>query len=783
MQIKYKYLPILYIFFGGIIMTALACGGYFYENGEPDYSNYFVPKTLNNPSLNPFNFITYQELYKDSNIENEDSLNILLWNQYTKNTTYKDAKYFIYKTSYKQLSNLYYHIEKKQALTLSTSLKNNTLTKYFIQSKDLEALGYLMYAKQCEVHCALPVDYWGIPEHDTLKMDKLIKNGKQLLAVSKKDFIRQRYVYQLLRLAHYKENYNQVLALSDSLNYTSFEKNIIYQKSHALHAGALRKIGQLELSAYEFAQIYQNCLALKTMAYRNFKYIDDFSIKKLLSLAKNKEEKALLWALMGMENFYPSEAYLDKVYAENPTSPELELMLLREINKAEHFYFTNTVLEERHKDNIGYEPYYFNYKGWEDTSSQIVLKNFYLKATTQLSVLVHAIAERKDTKSPALWYIADAYISTMLNDTLQARNALLNTNLLKLNTPLAYQLDITKILFALKTNKTIDANFEAEILPSLQHLDDITKKDNDYLHTKNKIWDNIISEKYRKENKPFSVILALDKSGVSPINFIDNKATPNDLINLQNILNSTNKTPFETYISSTFTIKDDLLTEWIGTKYMREHDFVNAYKYLSKLSDTYYQKSSLSANIIADPLAVNTQDYRNVIYKSSAKKLNKKNFAKIMIQLQQQIQTQPNDFKTNFDFATALYNISYYGNNCYQLTDYRSSTEWGNYNIGMNNFQKEYYGVMKAEYYYKKAYECTLDKETKAKCLFLAAKCEQKRIFNFGNEEWSYDMFFKYNKHMRQSINFKALSAYKNTNFYQKIYNECSYLRDFEDQY
>ncbi|MBK7305865.1 MAG: hypothetical protein IPI88_01800 [Chitinophagaceae bacterium] len=63
------------------------------------------------------------------------------------------------------------------------------MTAYFIQSKDLEALGYILYAKQVEPYVTGGEGDWNAPARDSLKMAKLIKNGQQLYAVAKKIFL------------------------------------------------------------------------------------------------------------------------------------------------------------------------------------------------------------------------------------------------------------------------------------------------------------------------------------------------------------------------------------------------------------------------------------------------------------------------------------------------------------------------------------------------------------------------------------------------------------------
>ena len=78
------------------------------------------------------------------------------------------------------------------------------------------------------------------------------------------------------------------------------------------------------------------------------------------------------------------------------------------------------------------------------------------------------------------------------------------------------------------------------------------------------------------------------------------------------------------------------------------------------------------------------------------------------------------------------------------------------------------------------------DKNFKARCLFMMAKCVQKQIrqqqySDFGNNYNKYDeagknywYLFKNNKYFPQFI-----KEYGQTAFYKEAFSSCSYLRDF----
>ena len=91
-----------------------------------------------------------------------------------------------------------------------------------------------------------------------------------------------------------------------------------------------------------------------------------------------------------------------------------------------------------------------------------------------------------------------------------------------------------------------------------------------------------------------------------------------------------------------------------------------------------------------------------------------------------------------------------------------------------------------AQEYFEKAMAASNDKNFKARCLFMMAKCSQKQIHKpqydeFANKydemdiaEKKYFDNFKHNKYFPQLV-----KEYGNTPFYKEAFNSCSYLSDF----
>jgi hypothetical protein len=90
-------------------------------------------------------------------------------------------------------------------------------------------------------------------------------------------------------------------------------------------------------------------------------------------------------------------------------------------------------------------------------------------------------------------------------------------------------------------------------------------------------------------------------------------------------------------------------------------------------------------------------------------------------------------------------------------------------------FEKEYYNCYTAEKYYKQAMDASHNRNFRARCLFMMAKCSQKQVKRGASESWDhFDKRFMYNKYFPQLSH-----EYGNTEFYKEAFNTCSYLRDF----
>jgi hypothetical protein len=162
--------------------------------------------------------------------------------------------------------------------------------------------------------------------------------------------------------------------------------------------------------------------------------------------------------------------------------------------------------------------------------------------------------------------------------------------------------------------------------------------------------------------------------------------------------------------------------------------------------------------------------------------VSKFQFAKSMAALETKLKTDPKNPDIYYKMATAIYKTSTY-------TIYWNiiSYEWSSYDFGRESlyyYDADYVKTLTAMRYYLKARDLSTDQEFKAKCTFMAARCEQKQhevpLYDDPN---AYDNYLKREKQyyaiIKHNTFFKEMQQFKSTSFYQKAVDECSYLKDF----
>ena len=759
------------------------------------YVSFFAKNNSSVPGYQPFYYTNVRFLYREEEPVNTAEATAAEWVGYGNNSySRKDAYDFVVKYARKDLSNLYFNLEKNQPLSIPDSVKNNGMTNYFMKSKDLEALGYLMYAKQVEPNVTGDWTAWEPIQRDKDKMAKLQKNGNQLYAVAKNEFIKLRLGYQVTRLAHYAGRYDEAITSYDQLIKPNTTKSILQDLGLALKAGALMHSGQKNDAAYIFSQLFSKNEVKRISNYMSFdwsvKRFDEANRKNVLALCKNDLEKANLLGLFALGSFKPELNTLKTIQKLAPSAPMFEILLIREVNKLEDNYFPTLQSKEISLSN----------KYVDENSKEVAQWRAEAK---EFGTFCQEAAKQKGANKNLL-SVAAAHIFLMSGDYPNARKQLDDAKKLNLSSELQDQWGMTNLLLTINTQPTIDSKFEEQIFPSLQWLQKKAEKNNEYAQFYRRVFNDVLAPRYHALKNADQVKYLLCEGTAEWIQqkfvhegwgFYSNTVgtlrtdfSSDQVQQLIALLNSNKLNSFEKFIVSNNVFSKDDVNDVAGTSLLREFKFAEAEKWFSKIPASYYSKEPYSIYLLGNPFADLIED-THAPTSQDTKKYTKLTFTQRMLQLEKDLAkaTDPEkQAQLHYEMAKGFYGMSYWGNS-WILTQY----SWGGgegFPSDTKNLkpgEREYYGVFAAKDHYLQAFNLSKDRNFKARSLFMVAKCEQKQV---PAPQWGRDMewatYDKLQKEQQRKImvnpRFTTLAKeYSTTPFYKEAVNTCSYLKDF----
>jgi len=718
---------------------------------EPDYPlSYFAPETVNNDSAQSF-FLSYHALYSsyvNTGTTNGDvtvfnSTNTDEWASFLdKKANDKDLNYILYKARLGEIDTLIFSI-KKPGFPIATYLKNNSIVKA-ASRKALDFLYYSGFAKRCEPYVTYMPDPWADdaekakdPRKDHLSIEKLQAGGIRQVGNASSTFVRQRYMFQVLRLYYMEGNYDKCISYYNE-SQKSFDSlgNSITYRAMGYAAGAYFKKKQYANANHLYAQTFQKCPLMRASAYLSFKPQEEADWNQTLAMAKTTNDKITLWELLGI--YKDSYRAMKEIYALNPKSDALDLMLVRLVNEKEQ-----DILPQ---GEMGALP-----DGTKATSLSDI--NAYIKN----------VADKENTNKPYEWNLAAGYLGWLNNEKnfdnylTKAQKEAKDNNLVQ------EQIRLIRLLAKVKDGKAGDKKFENNVVDDLNWL-------------KNSKHDTAFRGK-----DAYAAILKQLSTGYAKIgnrilsncfNIDLDSATKNDNKTLNDIVSlmDKSKTPFEQFALSVLQYNKSDLVELQAVNLMYQYDFKGA---LAKFNE--YPDAGKSP-LYGDPFMANINDCHDCDAKAvGTHQITKLDFVKRMVELEDKVKANPADAADYLLLANAFYNMTYFGNNRVLYTTKATyigdaSYEWGSdYKDAKILFSQVYMSCAKAEEYYNKAMNASTDKEFKAKCCFMAAKCEQNTFF--CNKPKDYKGDFRSGKYFKMMTD-----NYSKTEYYKDVLSECAYF-------
>jgi hypothetical protein len=708
-------------------------------------------------------------------------LNIVEWRQYFHNSiSFKDLSYLLYNAKIEEIDSIIAY-RKNAASPISNFLRG---LEFCLQGEKEDVddfLIYVRYAKKCQPVATFGAETWDYMEdeakfkaRDPRKNEQLTKSLiDEALAMRghlMAGFIRQRYEFQIIRMYYYSRKFQECYEFYQK-HVDAMESGVTKYRAMSYAAGALYGLKRYAEANYMFSLIYDNCEAMRLSAYFGFKPVEESDWAESLKLAKNKREQAVLWHLLGIYKD-PLRA-MKEIYVLDTKSDLLDVLVSRYINLAEE-----EMWQENDHTLLSYQ---ITYAPKADILPDDAVQ------------FISAVAKKGNTNRPQLWNLASSYILALkgqLNPALAIISDFEKSG--EKDVDICRQVCSICLLCILNSEPTINAEVEKKITTDVlylaQHEPERYTVSNPLFWTKSRL-----AERYRQQGDVVKAEL-LDPKGRY---FYDNNAQMQKMIAF---MDKPQKTELEKYYLLQYPMSRKSLYDFMAINAFysgdlskalalyKEGDGAERYQVKKAVIDGYFdslKKVYNTPNIFAEtkllgePFIIHINDCHDCDHAAEIPDhYTKVEFVKAMLKLKTLVDKDPKKHAPEaLELANGFYNATYWGNaRVFYKTDIGDNYTPPYWDVDTIHIKPlvelPIYDCSRAAYYYKLAVDNATNKEFKATCAFMLAKCEQNEFFRTKPENYPGD--FKTGKYFRL-----LKKDYAETNYYKEIIHECGYFRTF----
>jgi len=690
-------------------------------------------------------FQSQQEIYQIGNA-NE-------WvDRYCDNATPEEVRYVVYTTSRYQLEDLRAIMDNPNANVrmLGPLLAGNAWVKYLLRHQCHETVDYLIFAKTCEPYVVATADTWREPNRDVVAMRRLIDEAHQRFLRTESDYIKLRYAFQAIRLAHYAKDYQQTLDLVAYYmpKIDNDPSQVEYWiKGHK--AGALQALGRRPEAAYLYSVIFDKCPGKRESAFRSFRIDTDEEWAAALLYCKNDRERANLYVLRANSKNALLIPEMENIYTYDPQHPALEMLLVKELQKLE-------------KDLLGAA---FNPQQDNNLARYKIPRAYAGQRVIDLQNLVRKWLKEDKLALPALWQLAEGYLEVLAGNYYFAERTFTDVEPRLKTKNLQEQLAVFRLVLKIMSLDQINDQAERE----LGRLNDKYK-----FYTAYPDFPKLVNDKmrilYRDQGdgaKAYLMEYSLRQLRINPdLPIID------ELIDL---CNKEKRTPFENSLVANKegggTIKNELNN--LKAAYLLSQGLPeSAMEAMKDIPTTDWDNFGQF-----NPFVRRFSDCVNCLLPDSVTSVNRGQLIQRLLDLEYEARaaTSPNAAaELYFKLGEAYYNMTYFGQSWKATDAFRSSASAARVyrdkgkNVlsypGLPLGNRENFDCQHALRYFDLARRAATSPEIKVAAAYMAAKCERNEFYTQNNRR-TFDYF---------SI---IQADYQETEFYQRIIKEC---RDFQ---
>jgi len=775
-----KKIFLVYIFSFLALLKIWSCAGDYYD----DYSYYsllFSQELINDPRYYPFLLAPDIPFYEADSVKVKNA-NIEEWQKYL-GVNYEQAYYLVFKASIDDIQKL---LSKEEVV--DNQLKY--IDKQFVK-KYAHALEYIVLAKELEPFMRISIeegygwyyydekekDIEGIPYDITsLKIQKAWKKAKD-------KEIKLRYGYQLVRLAHYKRNYEEAIRFFDAFVEPLKYKPEMYYYALSQKAGAIRGTGDVITANSLFFEVFSYSTDLKKTAFSSIKINENINFELFSSQANTIDEKNDADLMLGFISFSNPLSSAKKIVERSPDAIQAKVLIARAISS-----FEGDIMR------------YGDISEFADKRFPIIRKGG-RKNLKEVLDFVNKQAISDEVKQKNYWNIAAAYLGYLNKDFTLAQNFLDKVDISEEG--YQEQRDILAMLVDIGKTPVINDESERYIFSQYKEVFINSYSDKGRSKISSFVMDVLSNRYYLQKEYAKSFMLENDLAVLQ-----DN---PNFtlLTEIEDLYNKPAKNPFEKYLVEKFQVGSYGCADKIETtvpdyiNYMKGIVYLTADE-LDKAKEMFDKSRYSSESVSADIFGYNQiecytcDDNMKTDYVSEFSyieyPMNEREIVDILIKLRSDAQGSGlKAAKANYLLGNFYYNTS--------LTGYfRNYLRFGY----MGGYRQEFFcasdkndilenkiylksisvyydnPVDIADKYLTKAYTLASGDELKARIVFALSKCElemhyqqivdkycSKNRWESYNEDWVLISDRQY---------FKELMKYKNTRFFKDVKTNCKYF-------
>jgi hypothetical protein len=762
-KINLKKWLIVFVSFLGSIALAWACGWY-YEVGDGINETVITPEAFLHRSYRPMIYSEHTFYGDLDTYANHDDTLLYDWCNYLQGEmSREEIQTLLYSPQGELQIATQYKLEQKSGPRVQKKGRKMSIKKR-------QFFHFLHLAKAVEKYAALgefdPWDYEAYEVNRDRVPDSLVTVIENEWKKDHDAFLSQRYWHLVHKALYYSNRPEHSVELY--VNHpVQHPHNYLHYKTLLRIAGCARKSNNIGLSQALCAVVFDESEALRQSAFRDFVPGElehrPFGLKHNLT----PTQQCALWAMFG----YHAGEYraMQAIYALDPASPHLGILLTRWINKKE-INFQNEESDRFMHDKA------------------LWIRN---QINPEEQAWIEQVAQAGRTHSQELWWAMAGYLRLLQNDYASAKNWFTEVSAAhSSDTLLVHQFRILNLLNEVTHWKTPPGQVEADQTWNDMHWLFVQSKnlynsDDYYGYTsaepklrthQAEMWiRQLMSNLYLQQGQPLKAELWLgeDRFYTRLDNVQDMQAF---------MANPAQHDPWSTLAIQTYRYQQSNIEDLLGIFHYYTGDLSTAARWLKNQPINPDNDYDL---LPADPYTSHIWDCHDCDHETPSEKPHPTKYELVveMLRLQAEIAQGKHLYENHLKLANAYYNTSYYGNVrafSYNAIVWIDNTTEDNPLVG--EFEAAYFSTEQALHHYTLAQEHAKNNEQRAWCAMQKAKCQRNHYYNglpnLGRVYW-YDEAHDWADFLEWEGFRELRDHYRKTKVYQQAIEECGYFRTY----